>query len=1431
MDTEAGLIERIKELERSKKMSEALNKTAAIFLSNTAEEFNKIMSDGMGLIADVANLDRLNIWRNESKSDGLYTSQIYRWDREEGGFTPPAADLEDIPYSKYFPGWEKILPAGQIINGPVNTLPEGELLGSRGSVSVLITPIFIKNNFWGFVIFSDTHKEYYFSDESVEMLRSAAFLFANAITRAEMERELTEAHEFYQAVIKFAPIGLTIFDDNINVIDCNEEILKICGTVKQDYIDNFYSFSPKNQADGEDTVLKTQKILKHLIETGENVAAEWLHKTKDGEVIPCETTVTSIERDGKYTILAFTYDLRNIKRMEKEINRTAKINQAILDSMPVGMAIFTGNPPVITDCNIELTKMFNAPKNHIIEHYFDDFSPVYLPDGRHAMTEAADIINRVTHGESVRVEWPHQTINGESVPCDLMQTCVKVGEESIILAFLYDLRNIKKMQKEINRAARINQAIVDNLPIGLAFFDGTPRVTGINDKLAEMFNAPKHHILDRYYEDFSPVFQPDGSPSMEAAYNNTNRAINGDKIRFEWLHQTVSGEHVPCDITLTRVKDEDEFIGIGFLYDLRDIKKLTRHLHEQDELLKALNYVSSILLEPVARFEKSLYKAMEIMAFAVEIDRVCIWKNYKNEDGLFCSLIYEWENGNFRTCAECGKLAEDQKYDKKMAWRETLSRGNSVNAFVKDFHPDLGEHLIKRGIVSIFLMPVFIQDKFWGFVGFDNCKKERLFTEMEELILRSASQAIVNAISRNDITVRLETAVMEANEANRQKNIAFNSLESILNGINALIYITVPETGELLFINNYMKKILGKDSNEIIGERCYKLLRGFDDKCIFCPCFQLDKDQDQIVIWDDYVDILSGHIRHSDCYIDWPDGNKVHLQHAVDITELIIAREQAEQGNRSKSQFLANMSHEIRTPMNAIIGMTVIGKTAHDVPRKDYCFEKIENASQHLLGVINDILDMSKIEANKFELSNVEYNFEKMLQRVVNIIAFRADEKKQKLTIHIDKSIPRTLIGDDQRLAQVITNLLGNAVKFTPEEGFVRLETRFLGKEDGGNRADDIYIIQITIKDSGIGISAEQQQQLFRSFHQAEAGTSRRFGGTGLGLVISKNIIELMGGEIEIDSEVGKGSSFSFTFKTKRGISKTQGLSEIGVNWGNVKIMAVDDDQDILDYFKDIMTGFGSGCDIALSGQEALSLIGVNGMYDIFFVDWKMPDMDGIMLAKTLKAESKSPEHTIVIMISAAEWSAVADEAKKAGVDKFLSKPLFPSAVADAITEAIGIHSNKEKGTAGNDIIFDGFKILLAEDVDINREIVETLVEPTKLKVDCAENGVQAVAMFSKSPDEYDLILMDVQMPDMDGYEATRKIREFEDNLTGSSAAGLPEGETQMYPRKRIPIIAMTANVFNEDVERCLAAGMNGHVGKPLDIDEFFNMLQRYLKK
>ena len=521
------------------------------------------------------------------------------------------------------------------------------------------------------------------------------------------------------------------------------------------------------------------------------------------------------------------------------------------------------------------------------------------------------------------------------------------------------------------------------------------------------------------------------------------------------------------------------------------------------------------------------------------------------------------------------------------------------------------------------------------------------------------------------------------------------------------------------------------------------------------------------------------------------------------------ARRKAGEESRQKSAFLANMSHEIRTPMNAIIGMTYIGKSAGDIPRKDYCLDKIENASQHLLGVINDVLDMSKIEANMFELSPVEFNFEKTLQRVISIVGFRAEEKKQKISVHIDKSIPRSLVGDDQRLAQVVTNLFGNAVKFTPEGGSIKLDTRYIGEENG------LCTLRVTVKDSGIGISEKEQKQLFRSFQQADSTTSRRFGGSGLGLAISKNIIEMMGGRIELESVPGKGSSFSFTFIVKRGAKKTAKLSEAGINWKNISVMAIDDDREILDYFIEIMQGLGASCDVAQSGAEALTHIEKNGMHHIYFIDWKMPDMDGLKLAQELKSRSEFPDDAVIIMISAAEWSAIADEAKKVGFEKFLSKPLFPSAIADAIAEAIGgtLHSEDELQVDYSGI-FEGYKILLVEDIEINREIIGTLVEPTLLKMDCAENGLEAVAMFEKSPDDYDLILMDVQMPEMDGYQATRIIRDF-----GSKNA------------KTVPIIAMTANVFREDIDNCLKAGMDDHLGKPVDVEEFYSIMKKYLKR
>ena len=528
-----------------------------------------------------------------------------------------------------------------------------------------------------------------------------------------------------------------------------------------------------------------------------------------------------------------------------------------------------------------------------------------------------------------------------------------------------------------------------------------------------------------------------------------------------------------------------------------------------------------------------------------------------------------------------------------------------------------------------------------------------------------------------------------------------------------------------------------------------------------------------------------------------------------DITQRKVVEEELESASRAKGDFLSRMSHEIRTPLNAIIGMNNIALHSNDLEKTHQCNEKIDDASKHLLGVINDILDMSKIEADKFELSYSEFDFEKILMSIINVIIFRAEEKNQELVVNLGDDVPTVIFGDELRLSQVITNLLSNAVKFTPENGLIILNVNKID-EDG----DDV-ILQIEVIDNGIGISEEQQARLFTSFEQADGSISRKFGGTGLGLAISKRIVELMGGEIWIESELDVGSKFAFTMKVMQYGVKSHAKVSTKVDKSNIRILAVDDSADALSHFSQVMVSHNLQSDVADSGAKALEMIeqSKDRPYNIFFVDWKMTGMDGIELTRKIK--EITGENSVVFMTSVSAWNAIEEEAFSAGVRSFIPKPLFPSSIIDAVNECLGVESAKAElhAEAAEAIVdFSSHSILVAEDIEINQEIIKAVLEETGIAIDFAYNGKEAVALFSENMDKYGLIFMDIQMPEMDGYSATRCIRALE-----------------MQQAQDIPIIAMTANVFKEDIENCIQAGMNSHIGKPIDTNELLQLLRQYL--
>jgi len=669
-----------------------------------------------------------------------------------------------------------------------------------------------------------------------------------------------------------------------------------------------------------------------------------------------------------------------------------------------------------------------------------------------------------------------------------------------------EVKQLKKMEQSINRASRLNQSILESMPVGVAIFLGNPpKVIDCNDELTKMFDAPKQQITTRYFEDFSPEYLPDGKVALNEAISIMNRVMDGETVRVEWPHQTAKGVPVPCDLTLTRVRNEEDFIGLCFLYDLRDVKKIYQELREHG--------------------------------------------------------------------------------------------------------------------------------------------------------------------------ARLEAAIEETHEANRLKNISIRALESILNSLDALVYVTIPKTGELIFANTQMRKAFNLKDEDLVGVYCYKLIRGFDKMCAFCPCFHLDANPGDVVVWDEYLDGLDRHLRHSDSYIDWPNGEKVHLQHAVDITELITAKKKAEQASRYKSSFLATMSHEIRTPMNAILGITEIQLRNESLtPDMEEALQKIYESGDLLIGIINDILDLSKIEADKLELIIAKYDMPSLVNDTAQLHYLRYESKPIEFIINVDKNTPLNLLGDVLRIKQVLNNILSNAFKYT-DEGVIEFSVAAEPRPD--NEAGDYdTMLVFRVRDTGVGMTEEHVGKLFDEYTRFDLRSSQITTGTGLGMSIVKRLVDMMNGNILVESEPGKGSMITVRLPQKRIDSAVCGAETVAslrrlsffhnsaasnkmrfsreyMPYGSV--LVVDDVDSNLYVTKGMLMPYGLKIEMVSSGLEAIEKIKNGAQYDIVFMDHMMPKMDGMEATKIIR--DMGYKNTIVALTANAllgqEENFLAN-----GFDGFISKPI-----------------------------------------------------------------------------------------------------------------------------------------------------------------------------
>ena len=649
----------------------------------------------------------------------------------------------------------------------------------------------------------------------------------------------------------------------------------------------------------------------------------------------------------------------------------------------------------------------------------------------------------------------------------------------------------------------------------------------------------------------------------------------------------------------------------------------------------------------------------------------------------------------------------------------------------------------------------------------------------------------------------------------QQDEIMFrDSLFSDLSqNVNDVFVILEEKTDEVVYVTPNIDSVLGVKEEDV--KKDITTIDGINvDRLIASNLMELNK-KDKISWTQEYLNSDSGETRYLEItayHTEFGSLKRIVIVISDRSEErklqnvLSASLEIAKNANAAKSNFLANMSHDIRTPMNAIVGYsTLLMKDADDKNKVIEIGKKITYSSQHLLSLINDVLDMSKIESGRTSLNSDKVDVSEVINNISEIVLVQTKSKKQSFEIKTKGNIPSYIYADKLRLTQILLNLLSNAVKYTEKNGTISLVV-----EGYGNNGQTCHL-RFIVSDNGQGMSSEFVEKIFEPFSRETNSMTNKIQGTGLGMSITKSIIDLMGGTIDIQSELGKGSVF--TVDLIFSVPLDENDDNFFADHEITRVLVGDDEIDVTENIQSILSDAGLECDAAIGGLESVDkatrAYEDNNSYDVIILDWKMPDMDGVECVRRIRKEIG--KDVPIFVLSSYDVSEIEDEAKKAGVDLFLPKPFFLSNFQRVLDTYYQNKANtEEEGNNSDD--FSGVKILVAEDNEINAEIITELLDSIGIKCVIAEDGLEALRVFTEeSPDEFDMIFMDIQMPIMDGYESARRIR-----ASNNTRA------------KSIPIIAMTANAFEDDVKASMASGMNAHISKPIDFERLKSIIKSF---